>query len=334
MSRLTLIRLLFVLVVLAGIIGVLNLDRTSGRAADTLLFPDLKAALNDVSRIVVTGAGGSTLATLERSAERWTVAERGNYPADVGRIRRNLLALADARIAEEKTANPDLYPRLGVEDVAGEGATGVQLELTTGKDPVRLIIGLTQPGTADRTYVREPGQATSWLVKAEFDLGKTADAWIDRQLVSLPVERISTVTVTHPGQPPLVLRKPAPDAADFDVENVPPGRSLSYPGVGTALAAVLADLRLEAVDPREVLGTNPGKPVVARFTTTDGLTIETSAFRLPAGTRFTIVASGEGDPARQEADAINARLGGWVYTLRDYPTEQLTHRLQDLLAPA
>jgi hypothetical protein len=37
---------------------------------------------------------------------------------------------------------------------------------------------------------------------------------------------------------------------------------------------------------------------------------------------------------RAEAAAINARLGGWIYTLPGYKTEQFTRRLQDLLAPA
>jgi hypothetical protein len=61
--------------------------------------------------------------------------------------------------------------------------------------------------------------------------------------------------------------------------------------------------------------------------------VETSAWRLADGTRFTFLASGEG-PAGKEAAALNARLGGWVYTLPSYKAEQLTRRLQELLAPA
>ena len=35
----------------------------------------------------------------------------------------------------------------------------------------------------------------------------------------------------------------------------------------------------------------------------------------------------------KEAEALNARLSGWVYTLPGYKTEQFTRRLTDLLAP-
>lgn len=333
MSRRTLFRLLIALAVMAAIVGLLSLQGSRDRSANAVLFPDLKDSLNDVSRIQITGASGITLVTLVRDAEQWTVAERDNYPADLGLIRQNLLALAGARIAEVKTSSPELYSRLGVEDVTGAAATGLGLALTGGKAPVNVIIGLTQPGSADLTYVREVGQATSLLVKARFDLGRTADAWIDKRLVSVPLERIASVTVVNPGEPPLTLVRPAEDGTEFTLQDLPPRGELRYPGVGTAVAAALTDLRLEAVDQRDVLGADPGKPVVARFETLDGLVIETSAWRLPEGTKFTFLASAVTEAAQAEADTVNARLGGWVYTLRDFAAEQLTVRLQDLLAP-
>jgi len=119
---------------------------------------------------------------------------------------------------------------------------------------------------------------------------------------------------------------------DFRVAGIPAGRELSYPGVANGVASALADLQLEDVQTRDALGADPGKPVVARFVTTNGLVVEASAWRLPDGTRVTFSASGEGEAEKEAAD-LNARLGGWVYTLPSYKTEQLTRRLQELLAP-
>ena len=79
-----------------------------------------------------------------------------------------------------------------------------------------------------------------------------------------------------------------------------------------------------------------------------GLIVEASAWRTADGTRFSFLASTDQaqaerhaspdapgiDAVRKEAEAINARLGGWIYTLPGYKTEQFTRRLQDLLAPA
>ena len=98
------------------------------------------------------------------------------------------------------------------------------------------------------------------------------------------------------------------------------------------VAAALADLQLEDVQTRDALGAAPGKPVVARFVTTDGLVVETSAWRLADGTRITFVASGEGEAAK-EADALNARLGGWVYTLPSTRRNSSPGDFEDLLAP-
>ena len=189
--------------------------------------------------------------------------------------------------------------------------------------------------------MRRAGEPGSWLIAAQFDLAKTGGEWLDRALTDIPAERIESVTIDHPGIETLrISRAPAPrkpaaeaGAAPEGIVEFRRGRRARGPGTQlsrawpTASPASLADLQLEDVQTRDALGANPGKPVVARFVTTDGLVVETSAWRLPDGTRVTFSASGDGEAAK-EAAALNARLGGWVYTLPSYKTEQLTRRLQ------
>ena len=352
MSQRALAGLLGSLTVLAIVVGIALFGGRGAGRDEQLLLPELKSQLNEVRRVVITGAGNQPIATLERGAELWTVAERNNYPADVGRLRKNLLALAEARIVEEKTSNPEFYERLGVQDLADEGAGGVQLTLSAEQELASVIIGQAPSGSADYVYARRAAEPTSWLITGQFDLGKTGGEWLDRLLTDIPAERIESVTITHPGEAALRMSRPAktpanpdddsPDKADesaavdaaldFAVEGIPTGRELSYPGVTNSIAVAMADLQLEDVQTRDALGSSPGKPVVARFVTTDGLVVEASAWQLAGGTRITFLASGEGE-AGKEADALNARLGGWVYTLPTYKTEQFTRRLKDLLAP-
>ncbi len=160
---------------------------------EVLLLPDLKGQLNDVRRVVITGPGNVVIATLERGADLWTIAERNNYPADVGKIRKNLLALAEARIVEEKTSSPEFYERLGVQDLADEGAGGVQLTLTGENALASVIIGQAPSGSSDYSYARRTGEATSWLITGQFDLGKTGGEWLDRLITDIPAERIASV---------------------------------------------------------------------------------------------------------------------------------------------
>lgn len=346
MSRRNLILLLAGLAVLA-VLALLVRPGSRHDDDEQLLFPDLKAQLNDVSEILVRGPGNQLVATLRRSDERWILAER-NYPADLGMIRANLLALAEARIVEEKTSTPELYDRLGVQDIALDTARGVELELRGTRTPIRLIIGEAAGDSSDMSYVRRSSEPQSWLVSGRFTPGKTTGEWLDRQLLDIPATRIQAVTITHPGTDTLRLAKAARDDTDFSIADVPAGREPSYPGVGNTLGALLASLQTDDAHGREALGENPGKPVVARFLCFDGLVIEASAWRTPEGTRMSFLASTDPaqaernaspdtpglDAVRAEAEAINARLGGWIYTLPGYKTEQFTRRLQDLLAPS
>jgi len=348
-NRRSLLGLVAALGVLAVLAALALLARRPANPADGPFLPGFRDELNAVSRIVVTGPGNAEVATLERGADRWTVGGRDGYAADVARIRKNLLALADARIVEQKTANPDFYARLGVADPGATDGAGTRLTITGTGRPVDVIVGNALPGAAGQTYVRRAGEAESWLVAAQFDLGKTAGEWLDRALTDIPAGRIASVTIDHPGVETLRITRapepaapdegaadeagePADDLVEFRVAGIPAGRELSYPGIANGVAGTLADLRLEDVQTREALGAEPGKPVVARFVTTDGLTIEASSWRLPTGTRVTFSASGTGGAA-SEAETLNQRLGGWVYTLPSYKSEQLTRRLTELLAP-
>ncbi|MEZ5562774.1 MAG: DUF4340 domain-containing protein [Gammaproteobacteria bacterium] len=345
MSRRTLILLLGSLAVLA--ILALLAGPGGRRDDEQLLYPELKAQLNDVSEIIVRGPGDQLIATLRRSDARWIVAER-DYPADVGTIRATLLALAEARIVEEKTSTPELYDRLAVQDIALATARGIQLEISGTRTPVRIIIGEALAGGSDMSYVRRTGEAQSWLVTGRFTPGKTTGEWLDRQLLDIPATRIQALTIAPPGLQTLRLTKSGPEDTDFAVADIPAGRELSYPGVANSLGGLLSGLQLDDVSGREALGTDPGKPVVARFACFDGLVIEASAWRTQEGTRLSFLASADRaqaeryakpdapgfDAVLSEADAINTRLGGWIYTLPGYKTEQFTRRLQDLLAPA
>ena len=76
-------------------------------------FADYSAFRTDVGRFTYYFDWTQTV-----DKETWTVAERDNYPADTGRLRKLLLELAEARLLEEKTSNPELYDRLKVEDIA------------------------------------------------------------------------------------------------------------------------------------------------------------------------------------------------------------------------
>lgn len=367
MSRSALAWLLAALAALAVIAAILaGGNRFGQRGAQATLLPGLREHLNDIREIKVTGPGNAVIATLQLVDGRWLLSERSNYPADVGRIRQNLLALADATIVEEKTSNPELYERLGVGDIGDKDGRGLQLEIRQADGTQQaVIIGDAGQG-GDRVYARRAGEAASWLVSGRFDLGRTTGEWLDRNLLDIDAGRVRRVTISHGNAAPLRIVKATRETTDFAVENLPKGRDLTFPSAANSVGGVLSALTLDDVQRADSLPASSSVPVTARFETFDGLIVEFRGVRVPDGTRFTLAASAEptaaaatapvetktappGEPAAagtgkaepaaapdpaSEAGAINARVGGWAYTLPGFKTEQLTRRLEDLLAPA
>lgn len=321
------------------------------------ILPGLAAVLNEVERVTVIGAGNETLATLERGDRYWTVAERGGYRADVGRIRKNLTALAEARIVEYKTADPALHTRLGVEELADPAAAGKEFFIATPSGAFRLIVGNsgTRGGTA---YVRRPDDAQSFLISADLDPGDDTADWLLRDLLDIDAERIHSVTITHPDGEVLRIAKPTPDTSEFTVADMPEGRELQYATILNSLTGLLTDLTLDdvAVDAGPVdEDSDESTPVGARFETFDGLVVDATVHEREGGrrvvfrvcadealaVRFLPPGDAEDDSVEQasfaavseEAQRLSETVHGWVYTLPSFKTDQLVRRLDDILKP-
>ncbi len=135
MSQRNVLILLATVVVLVALVLFGQRGSSGGSGSGTLLAPALEAALNDIERVTITKANNETVVTLERTPEGWVATNKNGYAADVGKLRQGLRALAEAKILEQKTANPELYSHLGVEDVGGDKAAGLAVALTAkGKE--------------------------------------------------------------------------------------------------------------------------------------------------------------------------------------------------------
>lgn len=317
------------------------------------ILPGLDEMLNDVERLTVIGAGNEATATLVRGDRHWTLAERDGYRADVGRIRKNLIALADARIVERKTADPMLHSRLGVEDVANAAATGKEFVIETPSDSFRLIVG-KRGARGGMSYVRHPDADQTFLVSADLDPGDDTTDWLRRDLLDIAADRVYGVTITHPDGAVLRIEKTTREAADFTVVDMPEGRELQYATILDSLAGVLTGLTLDDVQ-ADADEADDAQAVRARFETFDGLVIDATVrepgdgprvlFRVRAeqalAERFLPPSNADDDSSAissfaavgEEAERLNEVLNGWVYTLPSFKTDQLVRRLDDIMKP-
>jgi hypothetical protein len=153
------------------------------------LLPSLAGELNTVSSLTVR-KGAAPPVTVHQQGERWTVAERADYPADLVKLKKLLLALSDAKIREEKTSNPDSYAIIGVEDPSQPGATGTQIVLTAQNGKLAVIVGKS---AGEGTFVRRAGEKTSYIVEPGISVEAEPRYWIDTRLLDIPTDKIQSI---------------------------------------------------------------------------------------------------------------------------------------------
>lgn len=241
------------------------------------LVPGLAEGINEVRALKITGAANGVIATLNRSEGGWTIAEKNGHPADVAKIREYLLKLADARVIEAKTADPNNYAKLGVEEVSAVEAKGALLEITGLAAPVRLVVGNANPRGGDGTYVRRADEAQSLLASGSFAVDKVAANWLVRDIADIPSSRVREVAIASQGKT-LRVAKEAADEANYRVLDVPRGREVASEFVAGGLASVLSALRFDDVLPRDAVEPGDARTWQARYAMFDGLVVEATAW--------------------------------------------------------
>ena len=254
-----------------------------------LLVPDLRDHVNDVTRITMTAANNQPAVTLARGDKGWSVAQRGGYPADVGKLRDFLLKIADATLLEEKTSNKDRYADLGVDDITTATAKGVLLDLDGLAKPARIVLG-TYNAQGGGTFVRRADEAQSWLAKGTLAPEKNPADWIAKDLANIAADRIASVNITRPDGKVVRVAKSAATDPSFTLVDLPKGREASSEYVASGLGAVLSELNIDDVAPLAE-APPPASALKARYVAFDGLVVDATAWKVGDKAHATFVAA-------------------------------------------
>jgi hypothetical protein len=157
------------------------------------------------------------------------------------------------------------------------------------------------------------------------------------------------------------VSKNAASDANFAVENVPEGKELQWPGVGSGLASALQYLSLDDVQKSE--GFDAAGATTAEFTCFDGMVVTAKTIEkdsktwvalsarfdetqraAPAGPPPPPPAEGETAPetpkepelksiddVKKEVDELNLKWSPWVYAVPGYNAANLRKKMSDLL---
>lgn len=302
------------------------------------MVPGLQVALNDVSELQVLQSGNQVLATLQRQQNGWTVNERNQYPADISKIRSALLSLAEAKIIEQKTSNPDLYSKLGVEQLDENDAQGVKAVITYGSQVSELIVGKPGPQINKSRYVRLASSDVSWLIDRKIDLKHEPDYWLRKDILSIEPSDVAAVTILLQDDAKLEIRNSGDEENTFEVVNLTDPTSQAVEAELHQVTNALSSFQLlDVVESTKFADTESTMKV--NYQLKSGVNINVTAYEVEkdhyAALEFGLVSD---ISAEQKTDAekyiaeLKQLTSGWVYKIPNVTYDSMNKREADVLA--
>jgi uncharacterized protein DUF4340 len=307
------------------------------------LLPSLAGEMNTVNSLSVRKGGAKPTVTVHKQGEQWTVAERAEYPADVPKLRKLLLALSDAKIREEKTSNPENYGIIGVEDPAHPGATGAQIELTAQDGKHDVIVGKS---AGEGNFVRRAGEKTSYIVEPGISVEAEPRYWIDTHLLDIAADKIQSIdTKPATGAAYSLHRVAASEPKPIDAKSGSPGAAAPAAAAPTASKFVLEGVPSgrQAADPQTLA---PSPTMLGNLAAEDVAAAGDIDFSKPSSTVVTLADGGVitltgaviGDKrwiqvAAPKDASLSAKTNGRAFEIAPYRYDGIFKPLEQLLVP-
>lgn len=306
------------LVVIAGAMYLSSLRHLDRDPRGEMFLGGLQTQLDSITDIRLRKGGSAPVLSLHRNEPgHWGIAERDNYPADLSKVRRLLLALSDAKVVEEKTSNPANYANLGVEDPQSAAASGVEVTLQSPAKSVSVIIGRMGGGGS---FVRRGGEAKSFVVDPAVSVDTGVRDWIDTRLIDIPLEKIQRIHLKAADGTGYALSRVA---GSFTLDAVPAGRETN--DAATLAPAPTTFNAVPADDVAAATSIDFAKPAVLDITLLDGSSYSISGTVIADKHWITVTASKD--------DALNTRAHGRAFEVAGYRYEALFRPLEQLLKP-
>ena len=331
-----------VLVVVAAVVSRQS-ELSSNISTQGPYFPDLLQQSNHVAKAIIKDSGSTT--TLKMDGDQWKIAEKDGYPASTAKVRELILGLARLQRLEAKTKNPKLYAKLEVNDINEPGSNSklVQLVDASGKDLAVLIIGkekVSQGGTSKgQLYVRNPGDAQSWLVEGLMPTLGDATDWLDKTIIKPEVGEIHSVTVNGSNDS-LVVARENTDTTDFAVKDLGPAEEVESQYAVNQIVQSFKDLRLEDVRAESSFDLSSAESTRVILESFDGAQIELDIHKQGEQVFGQLRATYK-EPDRDDevttksvskkVEQWNAAWNKWVYELPSYQVDNIIIKKEDLI---
>ena len=310
-----------VVVIAVALFATHRRNQPQGVELGGALLPGLAQKLDAVTTLGIRKGGAAASVTLQKTDGHWTVAERADYPADLAKVRKLLLALADAKIVEEKTSDPANFAVIGVDDPALPKAMGAEVTLTTKDGKLAAIFG--KPA-GEGNFARRPSENQSYLIAPGVTLEAAPQSWIDPGLIDAEVKSVQRIDFKPASGPGYSLHRLKPEDAGFIFDGTPPsGRKLLDAASLAPSQSMLSGLTAEDVAAAKDIDFSNSS--VTTITFADGNVITLTGTAL-ADKHWIQVA-----PSKD--DALLAKTKGRAFEVAAYRYDAIFRPLEKLLVP-
>lgn len=299
------------LLVILGGAALLYRHEEGGRGPDNAaslgrtLLKELKAA--DIAAIRIVEPK-ETL-TLQRKDERWLIAERADFPADIGKVREFVLKVIGLKIGQSEPLGEKDRARLNL-DASGTRVEFLNSEnkplgvLVVGRKYFKREVENPEKAIPDGRFVALPGEAgTAYLVGDPLSQAAAKSAeWIDR--TAFRVEKVKTLEVRYPAGGGWRIERNA-DNAEWKLAGAKPGEKLDISRANAASYS-LQLLELGDVAPKDAADTGLDQPILVDATTLEGLSYAIKIGKL-AGQNYYVSFTSTGTPKSEAKDAKAAQ---------------------------
>ncbi len=358
--KLLLLSLITLAVIVAASITA-KLHAPQSTITKQILFPELANQINDIVEIGIKGDRQTVL--LKKQGNIWVLESADNYPALFNKVRALVINLADLKIEEEKTGDPALYARLGVEDPESKDANSLLITLKTSGNVEAASIIAGKPrqsaGSKPGLYVRLPDRTRALLAEGMLDISGNPADWFERNLFDIPSGFIKNVTIQYADGNVFEIYKEQIEQIDFQTRGITVESSAAKI-IMNRIGRSMEEMRADGVRVLDNFSF-PEETITTTATTFDGLIVTAKTVRVdnkayahfafavdPSATQEDSVTEEENEdttdavaePAAdikpdpvQEARHLTETLSPWVYEIPDFKYEALTSNPGNLKKP-
>ena len=283
-----------------------------------LMFPELSDQVNSIARIDIETPSDTFDIRFDGDAG-WILPSKRNFPADEGAIRQLILALADLRLIEPKTARSELHRQIGLGDPS-TGGSGIKISAfdKRGAEFASVVVGDRHRGSSTAgvsvIYVRKPDEDQTWLARGRLTVERDASSWIKTDLFGVDRKDVYSVRVASQDDQSYLLTRNSVGSDAFSLDAVPEGRRSKPPYSINSVAYALPTLTIADVVSDEAFSFEPE-------TTTTYTLFNGTQVTLSLGSKdekfYASFAAEEGDPilppeeesGTEDVEAIEDQVG-------------------------